>query len=344
VPYACGPIREDKFEAFAAFMEQLVLRYGSGTPYNVRYWHLGNEMDVAPGEIGPDSFFGCWGDTADPYYGGEHYGEMLKVVYPRMKAADPDAQVMMGGLLLECDPYTSVVGVDCINQNRWQSGYFLDGVMRAGGGDYFDIFDLHSYAVTDTVPAQMRGYYAWSDSGGGTDLPERVAFVRQVMGSYGHGDKPIFAGEVALKCEEPAPECYEVAAAFVPRVYAEAYQLNLLGVNYYSLISEFKYKGLLLPDFTPRPAYWAYKFMSQKLVGAQPVGALTAYPGVSGYEFSYADGHYLWLIWSADGTDQTLTLPGDFLRAYDKYGAALTPSGGQLVVGWSPIYMEMQGE
>jgi hypothetical protein len=69
VPYTCGPIRSDKFEAFAKFMEQLVIRYGSSSPYGLRYWQLGNELDLAPEEVGPETVFGCWGDANDAYYG-----------------------------------------------------------------------------------------------------------------------------------------------------------------------------------------------------------------------------------------------------------------------------------
>jgi len=342
VPYTCGPIRADKFEAFAAFMEQVVTRYGSSSPYGVRYWQLGNEPDVAPEEIDPESWFGCWGDPDDPYYGGGYYAEMLKAVYPRIKAADPQAQVVLGGLLLECDPYTMTVGDECKNEWRLKSGLFLEGVMQAGGGDYFDVADVHSYAHLSDLPARMHSYYAWSGDWGGTGLPEKVAFVRQVMAKYGYGDKPVFAGEIALKCDEPTDECYDVAAAFVPRAYAEAYGLNLLGGIYYALISEFKYKGLLLPDFTPRPAFWAYKFMSSQLLGTRYEGSVTDYPGVSGYMFRKDEARLVQILWSTDGTDQVIDLPPGFIWARDKFGNAITPVAGQLTVGWSPIYVELE--
>jgi len=287
VPYTCGPIRPDKLEAFARFMEQVVARYGSSSPFGVRYWQVGNEPDVAPGEVGPNSIYGCWGDPHDPYYGGGYYAEMLRVVYPRVKRVDPQAQILLAGLLLECDPAATSPGHGCINEQRWRSGFFLEGVMRAGGGEYFDIANLHSYAeLRLDLPSRMHSYYAWSGPSGGTGLPEKVAFVRRVMGQYGYAGKPVFSGEVALKCEEPSPECYDVGAAFVPRAYAEAYGLNLVGAIYYALISEFKYKGLLLPDFTPKPAFWSYAFFSSQLAGADYVGPVMGYDGVTGYTFS----------------------------------------------------------
>ena len=215
-PYACGPIKSEKFGAFADFMVQLVQRYGSNTEYGVRYWQIANEPDVAVGIVPPDSVFGCWGSLDDPYYGGGQYGEMLKVVYPRIKEADPNALVMMGGLLLECDPYTGSVPATCKNQERLKSGLFLEGVLKAGGGAYFDILDIHNYGLLSLdVPAHMSDQYNWSPPDGGTGLPEKVAFVRRVLDQYGFGDKAIMSTELALKCEEPSDECQEAGAAYI---------------------------------------------------------------------------------------------------------------------------------
>lgn len=340
---ACGPIAAGKFEAFAAFMEQLVLRYGSSSEFGVRYWQIGNEPDIVVGLAPGDSPFGCWGDLGDPYSGGGYYAEMLKVVYPRIKAADPQVQVMAGGLLLECDPYTMSVPATCVNQDRLQSGYFLEGMLKAGGGDFFDIMDVHGYGqLRPDLPAHMSGYYAWSPSTGGTGLPEKVGFVRRLLAQYGHPNKPIMATELALKCEEPGPACEDAGAAYIARVFAEAHQLGLAGTVYYALITEFKYKGLLLPDLTPKPQYRAFRFLASQLSWVQYVKPVNQ-PGLSGSEFTQSRLRRLWIIWSADGTDQVLTPPADFVQAYDKYGNVLQlASDGELVVGWSPVYVSLK--
>ena len=134
--YNCGPIAQTKFSAFASFMGELVSRY-SQPPYNVRYWEIGNEPDFPYSER--DIPFGCWGDSNDPYYGGGYYGELLKVIYPVIKAADPDAQVLVGGLLLDCDPNNPPPGKDCT------SSKFLEGILRGGAGSAFDGVSFHSY-------------------------------------------------------------------------------------------------------------------------------------------------------------------------------------------------------
>jgi hypothetical protein len=152
----------------------------------------------------------------------------------------------------------------------------------------------------------------------------------------------MLAGELALKCDEPTPVCYDVAAAFVPRAYAEAYELDLLGGVYYALISEFKYKGLLLPDFAPRPAYWAYYYLNRQLADAEYIGPVNGYDGVSGSVFDKGGGRRIEIIWSSDGTNQVLDLPAGSVSVYDKFGNEITSVSGQLSVGWSPLYVELK--
>jgi len=109
--YRCGPIKDEALDDFAAFVAAAVRRY-SVPPYNVRYWEIWNEPDVAWQISDPNSGFGCLGDLNDPYYGGGHYAAILKAVYPAVKAANPAAQVVFGGLLLDCDP-DHPSGKDC---------------------------------------------------------------------------------------------------------------------------------------------------------------------------------------------------------------------------------------
>lgn len=341
-PYSCGPIRRDKFDAFADFMVQLVQRYGSTSEYNVRYWQIANEPDIAVGIVPPDSVFGCWGDLNDPYYGGKYFGEMLQVVYPRIKAADPNAIVVMGGLLLECDPYTMTVPETCKNAERLQSGYFLEGVLMGKGAENVDVIDIHNYGLLDmNLPARMTDYYNWVGPQGGTGIAEKVAFVRRLLDKYGKPDLPIMISEVALKCEEPSDDCQDVGAAYIPRAYAEGYGLNLTALIYYAMITEFKYKGLLLEDFTPKKQFEAYKFMGSQLSWVEHVGPITQFDGVDGQEFKQTFVRRLWILWSKDGLDHTITLPNDFVQAYDKYGNVLPTSGGELTVGWSPVYVQL---
>ena len=140
-PYSCGAVSQAALPEFANFVRDLVKRY-SVPPYNIHHWEIWNEPDIVYSpELGSDSVFGCWGDASQTYYGGVYYGEMLNVIYPAIKGADPNAQVGIGGLLLDCDPTID---------NTCKSGKFLNGIIRETGiherGDNFDFISFHGYA------------------------------------------------------------------------------------------------------------------------------------------------------------------------------------------------------
>jgi len=102
----CGPINPDHYQDFAKFMHDAVKRY-SAPPYNVKHWEIYNEPGYPVQERIRYPYgepHGCWGTWAldgntDQYGNGGAYGEMLKVVYPSIKQADPEAQVITGGVL-----------------------------------------------------------------------------------------------------------------------------------------------------------------------------------------------------------------------------------------------------
>ncbi len=133
--YSCGPVQPGSLGAFASFMHDLVARY-SRPPYNVLYWEIWNEPDASPGAMQELYSFGCWGDPGDPYYGGRYYGDMLEAVSPTIKAANPDARVVFGGLMLDCNP---AVISGCTTAK------FLEGALRSGAGPHFDAISYHSY-------------------------------------------------------------------------------------------------------------------------------------------------------------------------------------------------------
>ena len=218
-PSACGPVADEALDEFGQFMNALVSRY-SQPPYNVHYWELGNEPDVDRTLVDPHSGFGCWGDSNDPFYGGGFYADMLKAVYPQIKAADPESQVLIGGLLLDCDPVNpppqpSGGQKDCRPAN------FLEGILQNGGGDYFDGISYHSYDFyMNEFGKYANGNWHSSWDTSGPVLIPKTRFLRGVLESYGHTDKLLLNTELALVCgrDGSEPECqteeYQLTKAY----------------------------------------------------------------------------------------------------------------------------------
>ncbi|MCX6362006.1 MAG: cellulase family glycosylhydrolase [Armatimonadetes bacterium] len=143
--------KELAYERFARFMAAMAKRYPT-----VRYWELFNEMDGAFTDI-----FGANEKGVAMVERGKLYARMLKLAYPAIRAANPNAWVLTGGMTDFRD--------------------FPRGIYEGGGKEYFDILAIHTYGVPVT----------WS-------FIDRGRTVREVMRSYGDGDKPLWNTEFGI--------------------------------------------------------------------------------------------------------------------------------------------------
>ena len=345
---ACGPIRADKLEAFARFVGDLVARY-SAESYGVRYWEFGNEPDIAPNLVPPDSLTGCWGDEADPGYGGATYAGMLREVYPAVKLAEAEAQVLVGGLVLDCNPALTEACPD------GRPARFLEGVLQGGGRDYFDGVSYHAYDFYQARIGLVGRYAnagwdsAWNTTG--PVLLAKAAHLRGVLDQYDATGKFLMATEIALLCgsgtgEEVEPECqatFEFTKAYyVAQAYAGAVTSGLPATLWYNRAG-WRNTVLANADNSPRPAHRALQVAVERLGQAEPLGAIGpeevgGEAGIAGYAFR-RNGRTEWLIWSRDGNIHRLMLPSQPEAVSDVFGAA-APSNLALDVSVAPFYID----
>jgi hypothetical protein len=344
----CGPIASSAWQAFYDFVYNLVSIY-SAPPFNIRYYEFGNEPDADPAYIPPQlySVFGCWGNAKDPYYGGGAYAEMLKWAYPAAKAANPQAIVMNGGLLLDCDPRYPPPGKDCL------PAQFLEGMLRNQGAAYFDILAFHGYPYYGTPTAGYPGYSLGpqivdenheSFAGSGGQLVGKVDFLRSVLGKFGV-NKPIMMTEIALictpplECDSPSVKFLELQADFVVQTYVRSWGLNLWGTTWYTLEdSQWRQTGLFSGG-TARPAYNSFVFMTNELKDATIGSPITQFNGLRGYEFTNVTKR-IWVLWAPNGiTGIQISLPTNVYKIYDKYGNLITPIPNSITIT-HPTYIE----
>ena len=334
-PYqtSCGAIREDRFADFARFMQALVSRYRQ-PPFNVRYWELGNEPDFDPNRLPRDEWFGCWGDIDDPYYGGEHYGNMLKVVAPAIRAADPSAQILNGGLSL--------------GYSAGEKGYpenFMEGILRVGAGDSFDIAAYHVYPEYGgyDVDRDLKSG-PWEPMGGMTI--GKAKFLREVMARYGV-EKPLMLNETGLMFStgEPGPDYFEAQADHIVRLVTRALSVDIMAICWYTLNGPgWRYTSLLDGDQLPRPGFMAYQHLIKQAGANRTTIPVTDYgPSIEAYRFTHGVD-VVDVLWSREATPQTVRLPrARVIRMYERDGAVIPPTiaGGQvtLEVGVSPVYV-----
>lgn len=339
-PSNCAAVRDDKFGAYAAFLEAVAARYKG----QVDYWEMGNEPDVDARLVGSDAPFGCQGDIDDPYYGGERYGRMLQVASAALKRGNPHAKIIFGGLILD-SPETTTPG-------RGRPELFLEGALRAGAANSFDILAFHGYA--SYLDQRYLDYSLllngpWAPFGGW--LPGRVKYLRDTMARYGI-DKPLWLNETSIvcsvqwgSCSPPSADFFAAQADHLPRVFARAAALNVQMVSWYTLEGPgWRNGGLLNGQQQPRAVALAFRQMYDMVAGYSRVESVNYGPGLEGYRFVKRQT-VVDVLWSRNSTSQSAVLPLAKYRAAKSLTGGTAPgqfsSGNALItVGFSPVYIE----
>lgn len=331
----CSPIQPGQLQAFANFMRDAVNRY-SKSPYNVKYWEVWNEPD-APALPNLNNPYGCWGNPNDPYFGGADYANVLKVVAPQIRQADPSAKIVLGGLLLDCNPNSPAACAGILKM-----GLYLEGILLNGGAPHFDVVSFHAYDFYQMPQNAVGGYASpsWSSAWNTTGpvLIQKSRYIRSVLGKYNAGGKALMNTEVGLLCylcSVPPANFEATKAYYVPQAYSAAIAEGLLANVWYS------YEGWENSALNGQ-AYDAFKVAREKLGGTTYTGEVGAgdvnSSGVKGYKFTRA-GKNVWVIWSLDGGTKNVTLPGSPANVTDALGAA-QPASASFQLTVKPLYVE----
>jgi hypothetical protein len=322
----CGPINPEALPDFADFLYAAVRRY-SRPPYNVKHWELFNEPDGTDPE---DDYYGaisCWGGH------GDLYAEMLKCAYPAIKAADPEARVLLGALAYD----------NFIDEGKEFDRWFINDVLDHGGGDYFDYFNFHYYYFHRDKWGSIRG---------------KTEHLRNLLVGYGLS-KPMACSEVGIWGDSSRRE---IQARYVPVVFSRGLAAGLESVVWFPLSTAAGQGfegGLMLDNLTAKPAYWAYKTMTEQLTGYQYAGVVSRYEetGIEGYAFRpVRGGRTRQVLWTH--IESSLTGYQDFaagrITVTDKLGGTTVINDGGpgdldrrsdgriwIAIGPSPVYVEI---
>ncbi len=361
-PFTCGAIKETEFNRFAAFLQEVVRRY-SKSPYNIRYIQIGNEPDVDPKDVAwPRSPFGCWGDAQDYYFGGGYYAKMLKVVYPAIKAVNPDVKVVIGGLLLDINPE-----LNGFTEAERRPGRFFEGILRNNGANdgykYFDIVAFHGYPIW-TIKTGLSSEFEnpkWPHPDG--MIAGKIDFLRKVMEDVGNEihqtiNKPFIQTEAALRCwtnKDNVSQCkdevdrarfFQDQANYGVTLYTRNLVEGLQATIWYTIDdSGWGYTSLLNGNGTPKPVYNSLKFLIQQLDGTTFYSRITLDDydpkKLPVYEFRSANKR-LWVLWIAD-----LCYEDPNSNAYPHQSCEINPEVEDTIItlpqGWTRV-MDRDGD
>ena len=239
---------------WAYFVNAAVNRYKPGgtlaqvrgwsSSWGVRYWEMWNEPDL-------DTFF--TGTITD-------YARLLKVGYLAAKFADPQAQIVLGGMAHHEKPqwFSSLLNVIGADPDAVANHYFMD---KVAVHNYFWSWQTFGYLYPDR--AQL-------DSHGLTDVALWLTEIGVPVcgeGTFPACDDPINRWYRATSHEQA--DFLIQSAAFATWLKTEVYlwfQLyddcgNECGVDAY---------GLVRNDNTTRPSYMTYALVNNLFASVQP--------------------------------------------------------------------------
>lgn len=237
----CGPVDRAPLQVYGDYLTALVERFDGdglndapGSP-RIAYWEVENEPD-----FDPDPFLnGGQGSYGSCYGGGRAaaFAEQLRMAYRAIKASDPSATVVMGGLAF--DRFHNRPGFG------WQGPFdhdFLRHSLSAGRAahpadadwPWFDWLGLHAY---DSFRADWPGPEP-ADNG----LPAKLRWLRQGQlwqpGLYDLRDWPIALTEVGLSSHPSdawTTRSEALQAAFPGRILGDAQAQGLAMVSWFLL-------------------------------------------------------------------------------------------------------------
>jgi Cellulase (glycosyl hydrolase family 5) len=325
--YPGGPVDKAPIGELVEFMEAAVVHYGV-QPYNVKYWEFYNEPDngsVLYAEAG-------WG-----FFGNqpEVYVDMLAAVYQPMKAADPEAQIVMGGLAYD---WWSDEGGPFIEG-------FLDGVLQNEGGGFFDVMNFHYY------PAFSPKWEPY-----GTGIIGKATYLWRILATYSV-DKPFVCTESGMPSSESVGGSDELQSRYVVQLFSWAMVADLDPTIWYMLtdlaVPGSAQYGLLSSDLSPKPSYNAYTTLVRQLSGANYVRTLdsvaTGSTEILAYEFLTPDGPTRIIVaWTMGDASKQMPLWTDHVVMVDKFGGESTiydQDDGSidgrvwLTIGPSPVFL-----
>jgi arylsulfatase A-like enzyme len=220
-------------EEFADYVYRIVKRYRG----KIKYWQIWGEENMP----------GNWRPEPNP----EEYLNLLKASYTRIKQADPDSQVVLGGLALK-------------NLEK-----YLRKLYQLGAKQYFDILAINPYVH----PTLNYDPYL-EKTGDPIELVKDWIFkVRQIMAEYEDLIKPLWITEIGSPGQEEAGDWWLLGvtpnekeqAEWVKRVYSELLAEDLADkifwYNFRTPPDELTRAcaGLVGVNFRIKPAYLAYK-------------------------------------------------------------------------------------
>ena len=261
------PSTQEGIEAYARYCEATAAAFKN----KHGYFEIWNEWDAGfGGKLTPCA------DRMTP----ESYLNVVKVVYPRLKKAAPEAIILAG----------AVTGGGV--RNGW-----VDKLVKAGIMNYCDAVSIHSYCSKDGGTPEM--WHKWM-----VDLEQRLTKLN------GNREVPLYITEMGWPTQIGGRDATSRmnSAAYLARTLLLARTLPFIkGIWWYDHQDDgWKYKfnednfGIQRPDQTPKPAWFAMRDVNRLMKNTSFVRRVPANdPNIWILEFQRSDKSLFWALWAS---------------------------------------------
>ena len=251
-----------------------------GSPV-VEYWSFFGEPDSKDG----------WGNR------GEDYAQMLSLVYPSVKAANPGAVVMNGGIA-----FSDFVDDPASNLKQFVRG-FMDAVIAAGGRQYMDMLAVHFYpTLIGTWAEKVAMLYDTARDQQVGDQMRSLPLISPEMGYWSYPQEA--SGE--------RDQAVHLVKLFVTGIANGVKRLAWFAVFDGNPAVPTELHGLFRGSDLNQPklSYWAYRTMTYELNSFSYKGMDHQESGKSPWQYTYEgyvfqrnlDGAQRMVAWANAGT------------------------------------------
>jgi hypothetical protein len=287
----CAPPSDQAIDDFERFAEAAARRYTGALRIDI--WQVGNEVDFHPNRVEDNFGSGCWGTDIAPYYGGDHYGEVLMRVAAAIRRGNPQARIIAGGLAYPNDQQEQTLG-------------FVHGILASGAAHSFN----------------WLSYTGYGNQGINDMMVLRAARLREVFQANGYPNIALISAELGLTCTNAfqCPSDFQtLQAAYASRIVAEAIAADLSTISWYTTslaAANDPYEHRIVDNqngtLVPRPAFYALRNTVDILEGAvSATGRFTGFPNQQGsVMLSFTKGgKQIYVVWDPYRNGAAVWLP-----------------------------------
>ncbi len=265
------------------------------------------------------------------------YAAAFKAASLGFKAADPKMPVAIGGYAMSpILPYADVV-------------------MQNGAGEYFDIFNIHTYRSISEFPDALKSIREHLRRNGIAGRP--IWFTENGSNMEGAGRTASYIP--GLKTHSPDQEM--LIAEYLPKMMITMQSLGVAR-DFFFVLPPYnegggnKDWGLMRRDFTVKPGYAAFATLADRLGSAALTGEVKLGDKLKGYLYRQKNGTQTLVFWSISELDTdkpkpnlsaanlcernfALPLKGE-IKGVDLFGTPFTADASKLTATRYPAFLD----